>query len=102
MNKEYDEPMINIERKMKPLWHLTMALIVSTVMACNQAQVAEPKQETYQDLPVGFTDDGYAFVGNPDATVTIEEWSDAWFRSARGTLARLFPACSTNTSEPAK
>ncbi len=91
MNKEYDEPMINIEWKMKPLWHLTMALIVSTVMACNQAQVAEPKQETYQDLPVGFTDDGYAFVGNPDATVTLEEWSDYLCPFCERHFSQTFP-----------
>ncbi len=68
--------MINIEWKMKPMRHLMLALIASTVLACNLAQAAEAGPETYQDLPVGFTDDGYAFVGNPDAAVTLEEWSD--------------------------
>jgi len=55
------------------MWHLMMALIASTVLACNLAQAAEAGQESYQDLPVGFTDDGYAFVGNPDPSAFLAE-----------------------------
>jgi protein-disulfide isomerase len=31
---------------------------------------------TYQGIPVGFTADGRAFRGNPDAPLTLEEYSD--------------------------
>ncbi|MDH3375854.1 MAG: DsbA family protein [Gammaproteobacteria bacterium] len=55
-----------------PFW----ALVAATVLASNLAQATEVPQETYQDMPVGFTDEGYAFVGNPDASVILEEWSD--------------------------
>ncbi len=33
-------------------------------------------EETYKDLPVGFTADGNAYIGNIDAPVVIEEYSD--------------------------
>jgi protein-disulfide isomerase len=32
--------------------------------------------DTYQDIPVGFTDDGFPYLGAPDAPVTLEEYSD--------------------------
>lgn len=32
--------------------------------------------ETYQNLPVGFTADGHPFRGNPDAALTLIEYSD--------------------------
>jgi protein-disulfide isomerase len=32
--------------------------------------------ETYRDIPVGFTADGHPFQGNPDAPVTLIEYSD--------------------------
>jgi protein-disulfide isomerase len=31
---------------------------------------------TYQELPVGFTDEGYPYLGKPDAPITLEEYSD--------------------------
>ena len=81
------------------------ALIASTVLACNLAQAAEAGQVTYQDLPVGFTDDGYAFVGNPDATVTLEEWSDYlcpfcarhFSQTLPGLLDQLYPNRKSET-----
>lgn len=39
-------------------------------------QAAAQQQGTYDDLPVGFTEQGYPYIGEPDAAVTIEEWSD--------------------------
>ena len=33
-------------------------------------------QDTFQGLPVGFTADGYPFIGSPDAPVTVLEYSD--------------------------
>jgi protein-disulfide isomerase len=32
--------------------------------------------ETYRDVPVGFTDEGFPFRGHPDAPVTMYEYSD--------------------------
>ncbi len=39
-------------------------------------QAAAAQQETYDGIPVGFTEEGYPYIGEPDAAVTIEEWSD--------------------------
>ena len=33
-------------------------------------------QATYQGTPVGFTDEGYPYRGDPDAPVTLTEYSD--------------------------
>lgn len=40
--------------------------------------VAAPSSDaqTYQDMPVGFTEDGIPYLGKPDAPVLLEEWSD--------------------------
>src|SRR5256885_5196475 len=35
-----------------------------------------PGVETYQDIPVGFTADGYPFRGDPNAPLTLVEYSD--------------------------
>ena len=35
-----------------------------------------PKVETYQGIPVGFTEEGYPFIGDPNASVILEEYSD--------------------------
>lgn len=35
-----------------------------------------PGQETLDGIPVGFTADGYPYRGNPDAAVTVYEYSD--------------------------
>ena len=32
--------------------------------------------DVYRDLPVGFTAEGFPFRGNPDAPLTIVEYSD--------------------------
>jgi protein-disulfide isomerase len=31
---------------------------------------------SYEGLPIGFTDEGFPFIGDPDAPVTLEEYSD--------------------------
>ena len=48
-------------------------LLLLTAAAC-----AETGAETdiHDGIPVGFTDEGYPYIGNPDAAVTLEEWSD--------------------------
>ena len=33
-------------------------------------------EETYRDIPVGFTDEGYPYRGSPDAPITMYEYSD--------------------------
>jgi protein-disulfide isomerase len=33
-------------------------------------------QTIFEGIPVGFTEDGHPFMGNPDAVVSLEEWSD--------------------------
>ena len=58
-----------------PLRLLIGFMVVMIALAGNTAQAAE-QPETYQDMPVGFTDEGYPFIGSPDAAVTLEEWSD--------------------------
>lgn len=44
----------------------------------NEQQILrmQPSDETYKGLPVGFTDEGYPYIGAPNALVTIEEFSD--------------------------
>ncbi len=37
---------------------------------------AAVETELYQDIPVGFTAEGYPFRGNPDAPITVYEYSD--------------------------
>ncbi|MBT8247502.1 MAG: DsbA family protein, partial [Acidimicrobiia bacterium] len=33
-------------------------------------------EDTYDGLPVGFTEDGYPYLGDPDAPVSLVEFSD--------------------------
>lgn len=47
-------------------------------------------QDSYQGLPVGFTPEGHPYIGNPDAGVTVEEFSDF-----------LCPFCFRHTTETA-
>lgn len=39
-------------------------------------ETASADTETYQDIPVGFTAEGYPYRGNPDAPITVYEYSD--------------------------
>lgn len=38
--------------------------------------VPTPAEDTYDGLPVGFTEDGYPYLGDPDAPVSLVEFSD--------------------------
>lgn len=38
--------------------------------------VALPSEETYNGMPVGFTEDGFLYRGDPDAPVVMVEYSD--------------------------
>ncbi|MDH3747372.1 MAG: DsbA family protein [Gammaproteobacteria bacterium] len=40
------------------------------------AQGATAQSATHDGMPVGFTDEGHPYIGNADAPVTLEEWSD--------------------------
>lgn len=52
---------------------------VAPTAAANEATASTPSdapQETYKDVPVGFTVEGYPYRGSPDAPVTMYEYSD--------------------------
>jgi protein-disulfide isomerase len=46
------------------------------VSAVSGTPGAASTQEVYQATPVGFTEEGYPYLGDPDAPVTLEEYSD--------------------------
>ena len=41
-----------------------------------ESEAAETPTETYNGIPVGYTEEGYVFRGNPDAPITMYEYSD--------------------------
>lgn len=50
--------------------------VTSTSMTTHTESVAATVQEKYKDIPVGFTKEGFAYRGNPDAPITMLEYSD--------------------------
>ena len=42
----------------------------------DQPQIDRGDRDSYQGMPVGFTEEGYPYLGDPDAPVTLEEYSD--------------------------
>jgi protein-disulfide isomerase len=42
----------------------------------DQSQIDRGDLGTYQGIPVGFTEEGYPYLGDPDAPITLEEYSD--------------------------
>lgn len=46
------------------------------VEAAAPAPTANPDQESYLGIPVGFTAEGYPYRGSPDAPITVNEYSD--------------------------
>lgn len=46
------------------------------VSAVSGTPGAASTQEVYQATPVGFTEEGYPYLGEPEAPVTLEEYSD--------------------------
>ncbi len=48
---------------------------VAGAATTNDVQVMAP-EGTYKDIPVGFTADGYPYRGEPDAPITLYEYSD--------------------------
>lgn len=68
-------------RKVGPWWILISLAALSLIS--NAAGAASPPRdqevaavETYQGTPVGFTADGHPFRGNPNAPLTLVEYSD--------------------------
>jgi protein-disulfide isomerase len=76
-------------------WLILILISLAVVAACAtpavQLPVAEVEEaapppaaeapvveatETYNGLPVGFTEEGYPYRGNPDAPITVHEFSD--------------------------
>ncbi len=53
----------------------TATELVTATTTVTTASTSLP-QETYKDIPVGFTSEGFAYRGNPDAPVTMFEFSD--------------------------
>lgn len=51
-------------------------IVSTTVVATSIATAAATPPDTYQNTQVGFTSDGAPFRGNPDATVTLVEYTD--------------------------
>lgn len=51
--------------------------ITTTQVATTQIATAQiTRTATYNGLPVGFTEEGYPYLGNPTAQVTLSEFSD--------------------------
>lgn len=48
----------------------------ATAAATAEPIAVAPSSETHNGLPVGFTDDGRPYIGNPNAPVVIREYSD--------------------------
>jgi protein-disulfide isomerase len=44
--------------------------------ASHPSQIDRDVLDTYQGIPVGFTEEGYPYLGHPDAPITLEEYSD--------------------------
>jgi protein-disulfide isomerase len=42
----------------------------------DQSQIDRGDLDTYQGIPVGFTEEGYPYLGHPSAPITLEEYSD--------------------------
>ena len=55
-------------------WTLLVAVLIGTHGAGTNAATAQ--SSTHDGMPVGFTDAGHPYIGNADAQVTLEEWSD--------------------------
>ena len=51
-------------------------VVVLMVPASGVGRAAAAQPATHDGMPVGFTDEGYPFIGEPDAAVILEEWSD--------------------------
>ncbi|MDQ3250175.1 MAG: DsbA family protein [Chloroflexota bacterium] len=54
----------------------TASLTPTTAPTTSTGAAATGIQEKYKDLPVGFTSEGFAYRGNPDAPITMIEFSD--------------------------
>ena len=53
-----------------------LLIVLLTCTYIGAADAATAQSATHDGMPVGFTDEGHPFIGNADAPVTLEEWSD--------------------------
>jgi hypothetical protein len=52
---------------------ISLGLLLAVLSACSPKSTPQPAN---QDVPMGFTAEGWPYRGNPDATVTLWEFSD--------------------------
>jgi protein-disulfide isomerase len=55
---------------------LLLAVLTLLSSAGSAAQTSADGLTSHQGIPVGFTEEGHPFLGDPNAPVTLEEWSD--------------------------
>jgi protein-disulfide isomerase len=63
----------------KWFWSVALAVAVIGVLggcARSTSEAEARDQRVYQGIPAGFTEKGYPYRGDPDAPVTLEEYSD--------------------------
>lgn len=69
--------------KKQPTILVLLGAAIAVIVGCSpavspgtQLGASTGSQETYQGIPVGFTEEGYPYRGDPNAPVTLEEYSD--------------------------
>ena len=64
-----------MSRKHRSALLVALALVLTLAAGCQGAGPAAD-QSTYDGIPVGLTEEGYAYMGSLDAPVTIQEFTD--------------------------
>ena len=56
------------------------AMLLAGILLLNTVAMADAELpangDSYEGMPVGFTEEGHPYIGDPDAPVILEEWSD--------------------------
>jgi len=55
---------------------ILVTLIAALLLAGCQSATPGADQNTYDGIQVGFTEEGYAYLGSPEAPVTVQEFTD--------------------------
>src|SRR2546422_6891958 len=76
-------------RKGRTWWTLLSLVALWFITSATKAVAAV---EMYQGTPVGFTADGQPFRGNPDAPLTLVEYSDYLCPFCEAYFSRALPA----------